>query len=110
MVDDFGIKYQSLDHLYHLKEALETKYTVTLDITGSLYIGVSLAWNYPAKEVTCSMPGYIPKLLERLQHAVPTTPQYSPNPAPNIVYGSKVQLAKEDDQSPKLDTKGVKLI
>ena len=26
VVDDFGIKYQSLDHLYHLKEALETKY------------------------------------------------------------------------------------
>jgi len=110
VVDDFGIKYNSLHHLHHLKAALETKYSVTLDMSGSLYIGVSLKWNYLAKEVTCSMPDYIPKLLERLKHAVPTTPQYSPNPAPNVVYGSKIQFAKEEDVSPKLDAKGIKLI
>ena len=110
VVDDFGIKYNSIDHLHHLNSALETKYTVTLDITGSLYIGVSLKWNYQAREVTCSIPGYIPKLLERLNHAIPTTPQYSPNPAPNIVYGSKIQLAKEVDSSSKLDANGIKQI
>lgn len=73
-VDDFGIKCLSLSHLHHLKEALETKYAVTLDITGNLYLGVTLKWDYPSKQVTCSMPGYIPKLLERLKHESPTIP------------------------------------
>jgi len=73
-------------------------------------VGVNLDWNYHRREVTCSMPDYIPKLLQRLQHETPSTPQHSPHPAPNITYGSKIQLAKTDDHSPKLDDKGIKLI
>ena len=64
IVDDFGIKFNSLDHVFHLKNALGIKYTVTLDLIGSLYVDVSLNWNYTNREVTCLMLGYIPKLLK----------------------------------------------
>jgi len=110
VVDDFGIKHLAIKDVEHLKAVLETKYTVTVDYSGSLYVGVSLNWDYRRREVTCSMPGYIPKLLHKLNHTKPTTPQYSPNPSPLITYGAKVQFAKGEDTSPPLDTKGVKLI
>ena len=110
VVDDFGIKHMSIQDVLHLKQALESKYTVTVDYSGSLYIGVSLNWKYAKREVTCSMPGYIPKLLDKLKHLQPSLPQYSPNPAPHITYGTKVQLAKEVDKSPPLDEQGIKLI
>jgi len=110
VVDDFGIKHLELDDVLHLKAALETKYTVTVDYSGSLYIGVSLDWNYIDRNVTCSMPGYIPKLLNKLKHIAPSTPQFSPNPSPHITYGAKIQLAKDEDTSPPLDSKGIKLI
>jgi len=42
VVDDFGIKHLALQDVLHLKQALETKYTVTVDYTGNLYVGVSL--------------------------------------------------------------------
>ena len=99
-----------MQDVLHLKQALETKYTVTVDYSGSLYIGVSLNWNYNQREVTCSMPGCIPKLLQRLKHAVPSTPQFSPNPSPHITHGTKVQFAKGEDKSPLLDGDGIKLV
>ena len=110
VVDNFGIKCNSLDHLHHLKAALEMKPAATLDIARSFCIGTSLKWNYLVKEVTCSMPSYVHKLLERLKYIMPATPQYSSNPVPNKACGSKMQLAKEEDLSPKLDTKDIKLI
>ena len=64
VVDDFGIKFNSLDYVFHLKNALEIKYTVTLDLTGSSYVGVLLNWNYTDRKVMYSMPGYILKLLK----------------------------------------------
>ena len=38
IVDDFGTKYNALDHLHHLKVVLETKHAVTLDITRSVCV------------------------------------------------------------------------
>ena len=56
------------------------------------------------------MPGYISKLLDRLKHAMPSIPQHSPNLVPYAAHGSKMQLAKEEDSSPILDAKDIKLI
>ena len=58
---------------------------------GSLFCDIQLKWNYDKEEVKCSMTGYIPKLLKRLNHQMPTKPQYSPHLAPTIVYGRKFQ-------------------
>ena len=110
VVDDFGLKHLSMQDAMHLKQALETKYAVTIDYSSSLYIGVSLNWNYIQREVKCSMPGYVPKLLQRLKHIVPSTPQFSPNPSPHVTHGTKVQFAKGEDTSPLLDGDGIKLV
>ena len=79
-------------------------------MTRSLFYGVTLDWQYDKGEVKCSMPRYIPKLLKKLNHVTPSIPQFSPNPALHITYGTKVQLAKGEDTSPPLDSKGIKLI
>ena len=42
VVDDFGVKHLSIQDILHLKQALETKYTIIINYSGSLYIGVSL--------------------------------------------------------------------
>ena len=45
-VDDFGVKYSGKEHALHLKAALETKYKVTTDWEGKLYIGIALKWHH----------------------------------------------------------------
>jgi len=109
VVDDFGIKYKG-DNIQHLINALRDKYTITIDMSGSLFCGVSLEWRYKIGEVRCSMPGYIPKLLKKLNHQLPTKPQYSPHPAPTITYGIKLQQALKDDDSPILNQSGNNLV
>jgi hypothetical protein len=76
VVDDFGIKYTNRDDVIHLLAALEKMYTVTTDWTGSLYIAMTLNWDYIHSTVDISMHGYVAKALECLQH--------TPPPAPNI--------------------------
>ena len=56
------------------------------------------------------MPSYIPRLLERLHHIPLPKPQDSPYLAPNILYRAKVQLAIREDDAPKLELQGIKLI
>ena len=42
VVDDFGVEYPGKEHELHLKSTLETKYKVTTDWEGKLYIGIAL--------------------------------------------------------------------
>jgi hypothetical protein len=110
VVDDFGIKYDlSNNNLKHLIYALEQKYTITVDMTGNLFCGVTLDWNYDKGEVKCSMPGAIPKFLEKLHHQAPTKKQFSPHPAPTITYGTKIQTALVDN-APILNKKDNTLV
>ena len=46
VVDDYGVKYHGRKHALHLAAALKQHYEVTMDWTGSLYIGISLHWDY----------------------------------------------------------------
>jgi len=50
------------------------------------------------------MPGYVDKILKRLKHPTPTSPQYSPHEHFPIKYGSKGkrQYATAPDSSPPL--------
>ena len=68
VVDDFGIKYISKDHVNHLLAALQEHYTLDIDWAGKLYCGITLDWDYENGTVDISMPGYIKKLLQCLQH------------------------------------------
>jgi hypothetical protein len=104
VVDDFGIKYINEDDLTHLIDTLQLKYAITIDRTGSQYIGLTLDWTYdgPDRKVQLSMPHVIPKLLaclgvEKLLHATNNPTEYE-----RPIYGSKIQLAEEEDKSPLL--------
>jgi hypothetical protein len=58
-VDNFGIKYVGKEHVDHLIKCLNEKYKRTEDWTGDLYCGITLKWNYDARTLDISMPGYI---------------------------------------------------
>jgi hypothetical protein len=92
VVDDFGIKYTNRDDALHLLSALEELYTVTTDWTGSLYLAMTLCWDYIRCTVDISMPGYVAKALERFQHTPPHRPEHSPHAWTKPIYGTHPQL------------------
>ena len=57
------------------------------DWTGSLYCGITLIWDYEARTLNISMPGYIEKLLLKFKHGNPRDVQSSPYKAPPKIYG-----------------------
>jgi hypothetical protein len=59
VVDDVGVQYVGKEHAQHMIDALETDYTVSKDLSGGLYCGITLKWDYSNKHVDLSMPGYI---------------------------------------------------
>jgi hypothetical protein len=88
MVNNFGIKSTSHDHVLHLKINLEEHYTVAMDWDGSLFCGINIDWSYPAGTVNLNMPNYIPKALLILKHLAPNSPQHQPYKHAPIQYGS----------------------
>jgi hypothetical protein len=63
-VDDFGVKYVGKESVQHLEQVLKQKYCITSDWSGTLYVGLTLQWNYKAQTVDLSMPGYVAKALK----------------------------------------------
>ena len=59
VVDNFGIRYQRREDAQHLINSFQEKYEITQDLTWSLYIGITLNWDYKAKIMDISMPGYV---------------------------------------------------
>ena len=102
VVDDFGIKYTDSADVHHLQQALRQQYDITTDMTGTLYCGLTLAWNYDKQYVDVSMPGYIEKTLLRFGHKSPTRPQHSPHQWDRPIYGAPIQFTKPDSTAPLL--------
>ena len=94
VVDDFGVKYNSINDALHLINTLKIRYKITVDWEGSIFCGIHLNWNYQQGEVTLSMPNYVNKALQRFNHQSPTRPQHSPHPYTTPNYGAKVQYAQ----------------
>lgn len=65
VVDDFGIKYSSQAGADHLIRTLRLLYVITIDWTGSTYIGFTIVFNNETRQVSLTMPGYIDKVLQR---------------------------------------------
>ena len=57
--DNFEIKYKRKYDAMHLIHALQEKYEITQDWTGSLYSGITLNWGYKSGILDISMPGYL---------------------------------------------------
>lgn len=102
-VDDFGVKYIGKDNMEHLINALKQEgYVITVDWTGTKYLGMTLDWDYENRTVDVSMPGYVEAALHELQHPNPKKPQRAPSEWKAPVYGSKIQLTKPNDDSPPM--------
>ncbi|KAL7465450.1 hypothetical protein ACHAXS_005954 [Conticribra weissflogii] len=71
VVDDFRVKYISLEHAQHLFNTLKQYYTILEDWEGKLYCRVSLNWNYEQQCIDILMPGYIAKVLQTYNHDAP---------------------------------------
>ena len=78
-VDDFGIKYYSNADAQHLLDDIGSNYKYTTDWTGNNYCGLTLEWNYVKEYIDISIPGYLEKILQRLQYKPKVSPQYSPH-------------------------------
>ncbi len=89
VIDDFGIKTTSINHITQLKQALKEHYSVTMDWNGLLFCGINLDWNYLERLVTLNMPNYVPKALLKFHHPTPAFPQHQPYKHVPIQYGAK---------------------
>ncbi len=88
VVDNFGVKYVSKEHVDHLIQCIKETYELTKDWTGNLYCGIKLNWDYTVRMLNILMPGYIKKLLQKYKHRIPPKPQYCPySPPPQTIRG-----------------------
>jgi hypothetical protein len=102
VVDDFGVKYVGKQHADHLIATLRQLYTITTEWDGTLYCGLTLAWDYNARHVDVSMPGYIARALARFEHIPATRAQHAPHAWIPPTYGAPVQFAAPADTSTPL--------
>ena len=85
-VEDFGVKYWRKEDKDHLCNFLGKKFKYTTDYEGKNYCGLRLKWNYKLGYVDISMPGYVPKALQRQQHKLKIFTQHSPHTSVRIKY------------------------
>jgi hypothetical protein len=95
LVNDFGKNKAT-----HLVKTLKSLYTITGDWTGSLYCGLTLAWNNLNHTVDVSMMGYVARTLQNLQHPHPTLAQHAPHYWIAPTNGAMVQYTFDNDTSP----------
>ena len=100
IVDDFGVKYNDKVDAEFLHHILLSRYEkVKVDWSGELYLGMSIKLdrNSTQHSISLSMPGYIPRLLQRLDLGPYKTNTNTPTPYQQPQYGQKVQYINEDD-------------
>jgi hypothetical protein len=70
-------------------DILKSFYDVEVDMSGGLYCGITLKWDYKNKYVDISMPNYVRKQLTKYRWDKPKRAQncpFEPNP---VHYGKK---------------------
>jgi hypothetical protein len=110
VVNDFGVKYVRQEHADHLINVLQQIYEISIDWTGSQYLGLKLKWGYKRRTVRVSMPGYILAALHKFQHEWDQRRQDAPQSWNQPTYGAKVQYADNPDDSPPLVDKSERLV
>jgi len=110
VVDDFAVKYVKKEHLLHLQRALQSKYVITIDDEAKQFCGIDLSWNYRKRTVTLSMPGYVKKLLHKLQHKQPAKPEHNPHTWKPPKYGQHAQYVEPTPDLPILPPQRIKRI
>jgi hypothetical protein len=100
VVDDFGVKYVGKEHADHLYNALLQYYPTSIDWPGTLYCGITLEWDYAARTVDLSMPGYVAAALHKFHHSKSGRHFYAPSRYTPPNYGATTQYVKEDNTEP----------
>jgi hypothetical protein len=101
VVDDFGIEYEERKDAKELVQILKDHYkAVSEDWEGTLFCGITLAWDYENKTVNRSMPGYMAKVLLKFQHPQPKHPEHQPAKHNPPQYEAKVQMTEPKDNPP----------
>jgi hypothetical protein len=78
--DNFGMKYERKEDIDHLIKCIKQKYELTEDWACNLYCGIQLKWDYVARTLNISMPGYIIIQLQKYRHASPSKRSIAPTP------------------------------
>ena len=65
VVDDFGIKFRERAAAQHLIDTLLLRYQITIKFDATKYLGLTLRFNRSERYVGLSIPGYVPKTLQR---------------------------------------------
>ena len=107
VVDDFGVKYVGKEHADHLVTSLKTKYKLVEDWDGDLYCSIKLHWNYTARTLDISMPGYVNQKLLKYKHVVSSCPQHCPYSPKPKKYGSEAQSPLPIDTTQPLGDKEI---
>jgi hypothetical protein len=111
VVDDFGIKYKSVEDVYHLISTLSTIYDMTIDWTGSKFLGMNIEFEGELSErkVSLSMPDYYKNMLAELgvthESNVESPLLYTP---PS--YGSKTSQSEFRDETPVASQSDIDLL
>ena len=91
VIDNFCVQYCSTEDENHFLKGLIAKYLTRVDTAAEVYIGIKLEWDYVHITFTLSMPSYVHKALNRLQHIMRGCKEYSPHTCDPIQYGQRVQ-------------------
>jgi hypothetical protein len=102
VVDDFGVKYVGKEDADHLYRVLTEHYEASTGWDGNLYSDVTLKWDYQARTVDLSLPGYMAAALHKFQHASPQQPCHALSSYNKPQYGVKIQLTDPIDTTPSL--------
>jgi hypothetical protein len=82
VIDDFSIKYTDRANDDYLLTALGELHQVTTDRDGTLFLDMTIAWDYTNTTINIYIPGYIAKALNCFQHHVSSCAKHSPHPTP----------------------------
>ena len=86
------------------------KYKLVEDWAGDLYCGIKLHWDYDARTLDISMPGYVCRQLLKYKHVTSSRPQHCPYSPEPKKYGSEAQAPLPIDTSRPLDKKETKAV
>ena len=100
VVDDFGVRYTNKKDAEHLAQAIAKRYPIKCDWDPNYYLGITLEFDYGARTVKMSMPGYVQEALLYFQHLSQEVKCYGPSPYTAPVYGRKTQMANIDTTEP----------
>ena len=110
VVDDFGIKYRSLEDAKHLLDTLKLKYKITEDWEGSRYLGLHIKHDLTSGKIHLSLPNYVEQALTRLGVKKLAKDTDNPDVYSPINYGQREQEAISMDTSALLDAARTKRI